>query len=266
VNAAGILSPSKTSHFGFNTMPSAHFERRAFTLIELLVVIAVIAILAGIAGVTLRGGDRGAALQSGQSALSSLVASARAQASIRLNNATIVVWGEYDASKPEVASTYLHRAAVMTYEDTKPVPNGVPDAWVIRGDVLDLPRGVYFVPPDLGGIPSAKYAVAGDWPANYDRTEAQGGAAKLDMVVKRWNADAKTYEDDPSVSDTLDGYLTITFDSQGQLVDGRTLVISLADSDPDGLLFNDSDSQRGLVLSAYGVPTVINEKAGLKNN
>jgi hypothetical protein len=227
-------------------------------------VIAVIAILAGIAGVTLRGGDRGAALQSGQSALSSLIASARAQASIRLNNATIVVWGEYDGSKPEVASAYLHRAAVMTFEDTKPVPNGVPDAWVIRGDVLDLPRGVYFVPPDLGGISSAKYAVAGDW-ANHDRTDAQGDAA-ADMVVKRWDANAKNYEDDPSVSNNFKGYKTITFDSQGQLVDGQTLVISLADSDPDGLLFSDSDSQRGLVLSAYGVPTVINEKAGLKNN
>jgi prepilin-type N-terminal cleavage/methylation domain-containing protein len=245
-------------------MPFAYPQRRAFTLIELLVVIAVIAILAGIAGVALRGGDRGAALQSGQSALSSLVASARAQASIRLNNATIVVWGEYDASKPEVASTYLHRAAVMTYEDTKPVPNGVPDAWVIRGDVLDLPRGVYVVPPDLGGIPSAKYAVAGDW-ANHDRTDAEGDAAAL-MVVKRWDADAKNYEDDPSVSNTFKGYKTITFDSQGQLVDGRTLVISLADSDTSGLIFTDSDSQRGLVLSAYGVPTVINEKAGLRNN
>ena len=245
-------------------MPFAYPQRRAFTLIELLVVIAVIAILAGIAGVALRGGDRGAALQSGQSALSSLVASARAQASIRLNNATIVVWGEYDASKPEVASTYLHRAAVMTFEDTDPVPNGVPDAWVIRGDVLDLPRGVYFVPPDLGGISSANYAVAGDW-ANHDRTDAQGNAA-ADMVVKRWDADAKNYEDDPSVSNSFKGYKTITFDSQGQLVDGRTLVISLADSDTSGLIFTDSDSQRGLVLSAYGVPTVINEKAGLKNN
>jgi prepilin-type N-terminal cleavage/methylation domain-containing protein len=245
-------------------MPPAHSERRAFTLIELLVVIAVIAILAGIAGVTLRGGDRGAALQSGQSALSSLVAAARAQASVRLTNATIVIWGEYEKTEPEVASAYLHRAAVMTFEDTDPIPNGVPDAWVIRGDVLDLPRGVYFVPPDLGGSFPAKYTVAGDW-ANHDRTDAQGNAA-APMVVKRWDADAKAYEDDPSVSNSLKGYKTITFDSQGQLVDGRTLVISLADSDPDGLLFNDSNSQRGLVLSAYGVPTVINEKAGLKNN
>ena len=253
-------------HFSFTNFvtPSAmrSLPHRAFTLIELLVVIAVIAILAGTVGVAMRGGDRGAALQAGQSSLASLVSAARAQASVRLTNATIVVWGEYDAAKPAVATSYLHRAAVMTQEDTNPDPAVVALAYVIHGDVLDLPRGVYFVPPDLGSYP-AKAAVAADWPNTYERTEAQGAVAS-DMTVKRWDADVGAYEDDPAVSTTFKGYKTITFDSQGQLVDGRTLIISLAEADSGGLVFKDSDSQRGLVLSAYGIPTIVNEKAGLK--
>jgi prepilin-type N-terminal cleavage/methylation domain-containing protein len=251
--------------------PSRH---RAFTLIELLVVIAVIAVLVGAVGVALRGGDRGTALQAGQSALSSLIAAARAQAAVRLTNATIVVWGEYDGTKPEVASSYLHRAAIMTHEDTSNPADGIPDAYVVRGDVVDLPRGVYFVPPDLGAGFPAKYEVAADWPDaatlsnGYYRTQSTS-TSPVAMEIKRWNGAANSgageYEDDTTISATFQGYRTVTFDPQGQLSGApRSLVIALGDADGEGILFRDSNSQRGLFLSEYGIPTIINDKAGLK--
>ncbi len=249
-------------------------SRRAFTVIELLVVIAIIGILVGTVGVAMRGGDRTVALQASQSSLSSLIAAARAQAAIRLNDATIVIWGEYDDSIPadaaaarrkqETNNTYLHRAAIMTHEDTD--GDGSRDAYVQRGDVIDLPRGIYFVPPDLGGTFPAQYENASDWSqSDYHRTQAEGDAVDTSMKISRWDPEANSGDGGYEAPSDFEGYRTIRFNSQGQLVgDNRTLVIAIGEEDAKGVRFIDSNSQRGLFLSDYGIPTIINEKEGLK--
>lgn len=239
-------------------------SRRAFTVIELLVVIAIIGILVGTVGVAMRGGDRTVALQASQSSLSSLIAAARAQAALRLSPATIVIWGELDPDKPETGDTYLRRAAIMTHEDTD--GNGSRDAYVQRGDVIDLPRGIYFVPPDLGGSPPARYENAADWPqTDYHRTQADGDAVDTAMKITRWDPDANNGSGDYETPSDFIGYRTISFGSQGQLANGnRALVIAIANAEAEGVRFIDSNSQRGLFLSDYGIPTIINEKDGLK--
>jgi prepilin-type N-terminal cleavage/methylation domain-containing protein len=232
-------------------------SRRAFTLIELLVVIGVIAVLVGTVGVAMRGGNRNVALQSAQSSLASLAASARAQAAVGSADATVVVWGDENDH-----TTYLRRAAVMV--------NISGNNWVIKGDVIDLPNGVFFVPPDLGTNPSAKYLNAADWPdptpsGGYLRTEASGDAPQA-MTIQRWNATTGAYEDDPSFPAGFEAYKTIKLDALGRRTNGnRALVIAAGEPTPgSGVLFRDSDSQRGLYLSEYGIPTLINEKAGLE--
>lgn len=241
-------------------------SRRAFTVIELLVVIAIIGILVGTVGVAMRGGDRTVALQASQSSLSSLVAAARAQAALRLSPATIVIWGELDPDKPETGDTYLRRAAIMTHEDTD--GNGSRDAYVQRGDVIDLPRGIYFVPPDLGANFPAKHEIADDWPdgtSGYHRTQADGNAVDTTMKISRWDPEANNGAGEYETPSDFKGYRTISFGSQGQLANGnRALVIAIANAEAEGVRFIDSNSQRGLFLSDYGIPTIINEKDGLK--
>lgn len=235
-------------------------SRRAFTLIELLVVIAVIAILAGISAVALRGGDRGTALQAAQSSLSSLVSSARAQAAVSLNDATIVIWG--DDSKPD---TFLRRAAILTRDRDTDGDGDIDgnDGYIRRGGIVDLPRGVYFVPPDLGSSLPAKYEKAADWPTtNYRTQSADNPPATLN--VQRPDG-AGGFENDTDFSAPFKAYRTITINPQGLMANNNTvLVIALGEAQNGGVLFSDSDSQRGLILSNYGIPTVINEKAGLK--
>ncbi len=243
----------------------------AFTLVELLVVIAIIGVLVGSIGVALRGNDRGVALAAAQSSLSGLVAAARAQAAVSLSPAYVVVWGEFDENDVSTSKTFLRRAAVMTHEDTD--GNGSRDAYVRRGDVIDLPRGVYFVPPDLGGSYPAKYENSSDWPdakdtdTGYYRTQASAATGPENLAVQRFDVESGDYEDDPAIPTPMPGYRTIAFDSLGQVVGvNRALVIALGEPDDDGVVFKDSDSQRGLFLSEYGYPTIINEKAGLRKS
>jgi hypothetical protein len=137
---------------------------------------------------------------------------------------------------------------------------------------VELPRGIYFVPPDIGASFPAKYEKSADWPITNYRTEAAGNAPAT-MVVKRPDGTGG-YEDDtdfkPPASAGFKGYRTITINPQGLVVGGNNvLVVALGElqtgstTSSRGVLFRDADSQRALLLSNYGIPTVINEKAGL---
>jgi len=245
--------------------------RGAFTIIELLVVIAIIAIMAGTFALALRDGDRGAALQAAQSSLSGLVSSARAHAAVNGTDASIFIWGNKDD-----LTTYLHRAVVLVKLNGN---------WVRKGEIIDLTKGIYFVPPDIGTLLPAKQEVPADW-NNYETTDAITLAnltttAPVTLQVSRWNPQTGTngaYEPDPAFGTNGDGkllaYRTITINPTGLLANSGTqnLVIATGEEQPHpngntggGILFRNADSMRGLILSTYGIPNVINEKAGFKN-
>lgn len=238
------------------------FPLRAFTLIELLVVIAVIGVLVASIGMALRDGDRGPALQAAQSNLSSLVGAARAQAALDGINSTVLIW----ADDTDV-ETYLRRACVAQQRDTD--GNGSLDAWVIQGDLIDLPRGVFFVPGDLGANFPAKWSNATDW-NGLTKTESQaaGNAPTSGLTFKRQDATGAWVLDPSGPSNA---YVTIAFDSYGNLVSklGASqvdlLAIATGEIQPlQGVLFNSADSLRGLKLSIYGMPMVLNEKTAFE--
>jgi hypothetical protein len=193
-------------------------------------------------------------MQGAQSNLSALVSAARAQSALNLSNASIVIWGDKDDP-----ATYLRRAAVMV--NVKPV--GSPTAfWVRKGDVVELPSGIFFVPPNAGGSLPAKFETVTDW-TGLTKTEANVGTpVSLDVRLNE-SAGASDAE-----NVTLKAYVSIGFNSYGQISNGtvNTMVVATGDLQPpaDGVLFKNADSVRGLIVSTYGIPTLVNEKLGFK--
>ena len=253
-------------------------HRRAFTLVELMIVIAVIGILTGSLVAVLRTGGKGPALQAAQATLSGLVSSARARAALDNNTATVIIWANSNDS-----STYLRRAAIAVRVDTN--NDGVVDDYAIQGGIQDLPRGIFFVPENADSNLPAMLEPLVDWrtPSTLVYTESQAsgnGTTSSSTSGKGFkrleDGSPPQWQNDPDAPATY--YESIAFDAYGNLVSkvGNNLISYLAVAPGDiatgtsstdrGVIFRSVDNLRGLKLSAYGLPILLNEKAAFDTN
>ncbi len=109
-----------------------------FTLIELLAVMGIIVALIGVTSFALAGrGGEGIALANAQTAVSGLVASARAQAALHQTNARLIIYANQPPAANADANKYLRTLQVVRLEGS---------TWVATGDPVTLPASICVVP------------------------------------------------------------------------------------------------------------------------
>lgn len=208
-------------------MSGARTGNSAFTLIELLVVIGIIAATAGVIGLALRDGSPSAALQSAQSTVASLLSSARSQAALKGKDAAVML-----AADASDSTRYLHALTIAVYDGT---------AWQQTSDYVNLPDGAYLVPPTGAPVESG---------VSFAANGGTIGSTALNESVSLNNAT----------------HLFIRYTPLGAVGgSGGYIVISTATRQPSGsppVKFNNDKNVRGLLLSAYGAVSLVNDRSG----
>lgn len=226
-------------------------DQRGFTLLELLVVIGLIAAMSIFLVSGLSGGGQSAALQSAQATVSSLVTAARTKAPATNRKTRLLV--NVDPASPE---RYLRFLVLQLARQT----GSSPADWDTIQSVT-LPAGTCVLPGSLTGL----VANAAQWKRVSDP------AAELSSDLFK----------NQSLSYAIEGDLTaqlwtgVAFTPNGTLaalVSGPppkgSIVIALGQVRPPGsyaageppVQLGSAQSVRGLILSAYGVPALLNER------
>jgi type II secretory pathway pseudopilin PulG len=228
---------------------------KAFTLLELLVVIGLIAAMSFFLVSGLTGGGATAALQSGQSTLANLVTAARLKAPATGRKTRLLV-----NTDPNVPERFLRCLVLQLARQ----PGSSPADWETVTTVT-LPEGVYVMPSSLT-LASGLVADPSSWKRVSDPA--------ADLVSDLFNNQALSVllEGDPSsqiwtgVAFTPNGTLAPL--SGSQLTRGYCLVTLGTRRPPGSYAAGGSPVQlvnplavRGLVLSAYGVPALLNERS-----
>lgn len=226
-----------------------------FTLLELLVVIGLIAAMSFFLVSGLTGGGVTAGLQSAQATLANLVTAARAKAPATGRKTRLLV-----NIDPRVPERFLRHIVLQLARQS----GSSPTDWDTLIAVT-LPEGIYIVPASLsqaGGL----VANAADWKrvsdpaadlvsdlfANQNLTAALDG----DVAAQAWTG----------IAFTANGTLAAL--NGGLPPKGFLAVVPGARRPPGSYLAGEAPVQlgspqavRGLLLSAYGVPALLNDRA-----
>jgi hypothetical protein len=220
-------------------------------LLELLVVIGIIAATAFFLFRGLAGGGRGGALQSSQATVANLVTSARTKAAATGRKTRLLV--NNDPGEPE---RYLRLVVLQVGRQ----PGASPAEWETVQSVF-LPPGVYVVPGSLAGLVTD----AAQWKRVSD------AADDLDSDLFTNQSLAYVFEGDANAQI----WTGVAFTPNGTLAalgggppPKGAIVLALGQLRAPGsyspgqpaVLLPDPASVRGLQLSAYGVPALLNDR------
>jgi len=227
--------------------------RKAFTLIELLVVIGIIAIMVGVlVGVLGGGGNSSTALQSAQGTMSSLLASARAQAALTGYNAALFVNDNKD--NPD---RYLRYCVIAVYQ---PDANGN-YTWVAANDGVYLPKGAYVVPPDVASQSATGVSFAAINVKGFD-----GAPTKVSVTLNATSSEPWLVLGISPLGSRVD--VSVSPKNPPAATANGSIVLSTADPQPPGsqfpILFNNAQNVRGMSISQYGVAGFINDASGFQ--
>ena len=222
----------------------------AFTLIELLVVIGIIALLAGGVGLSMRDGNPTAALRSGQNLVIGLISSARGQAALTQSDAMIIVDVTVDAAG-NPTDDFLRAVQVVVYTGNSQ-PNGT---WRPVGSPVLLPKGIYIVPPSAF---STGVTLTGTWTTRQSTGFSTTTAAVMDEVAVV-GPPAYPLTNAFSGKKYLRFKIFTALGATNPSTAGTLLVAPGKRMDATKITFDNPEMVRGLLLTRYGIPTLINE-------
>ena len=222
-----------------------------FTLLELIVVIGLMATLAFVLFSGLSGAGQAQALQSAQATVANLVTAARTKAPATNHKTRLLI--NVDLVTPE---RYLRYVVLQLARQ----PGSSPTDWDTIQSVL-LPTGTCVVPGTLTGlVPDAT-----QWKRASNPTE--------DLVSDLFKNQSLSYTLEGDVA--AQAWTGVAFTPNGTLAalaagppPKGSIVLALGMCRPPGsyatggppLQLDHPQSVRGLVLSAYGVPALLNER------
>ncbi len=223
-------------------------KREGFTLLELLVVIGLIAALSFVLFGGLGGGGRSAALQSGQATLANLVTAARVKAMATGQSARVLI--HVDPSSAARPLRFMRHLALQVQ---------VAGAWQLVTEMY-LPEGIYVVPGNFSPVPAGIFAAntAGPWTRS-DGSALRSTALRANQIIM-----------DKINSSTAEQWAAITLAAAGTTAQSGDIILaagrirapgSYAAGDSPVELEN-PETVRGLSVSAYGVPVMINGRTG----
>ena len=225
--------------------PATAFHRRAYTLLELLVVLAIVAVFS----YSLAGGPgtgRSAALQSGQALLADLVTAARSTAMAGGQSARILIHVD-PAGQP---TRYLRSLVVQAQ---------VPAGWQTQFSVT-LPGGVFVVPGNFTALPAGLFATGLPVPwTKVDGSPLRSTALRSNQIIVE-AIDAAPAE----------RWVGITISANPGTVQSGDLILAAGRMRAPGsyapgespVELTNPETVRGLTLSAYAVPILINARTG----
>jgi len=217
--------------------------RGGFTLLEMLIVVGLVAALSVVLLAGLFGGGKAAALQSAQASLAGVVTAARAQAVASGQGARLCL--NVDATAPD---RFLRYWVVQVKTDS---------VWRTTADI-SLPEGVFVVPGKFAEMPAGLFSSASTWLKNDHSTALRSTALQDGRIFIEALNDAVPQK-----------WVAIEFGATGGTAQSGDLVLVPGTARPPGswtagespVELRDAAAARGLTLSSYGVPALVNEVA-----
>lgn len=222
---------------GSRFQPPAVRRDGAFSLVELLVVVGMMVLFLGGIGFALRDNGPNLAVQNAQGILASAVSAARAEAQAASARTRLVV----DANP--ASDTFLRSLRIVVETSTE-------NTWRYAGAEIVLPRGAYVVPPSAITGTALQPAAGGSWPG----TRLSG-----------LTADSLALEEGTTLGPVQ--RLNCDFSGRGlpSVAGVKLLVAGATRRDATTLVFDNPQLIRGIALSDYGAPLLLNNATDIDN-
>lgn len=238
----------RTWHLPFAIRHSAR-PRRAFTLLELLVVIGLIAALSLVLLGSFGSGGKSAALQSAQATLGNLVSAARTKALAGGGGARLLI--SIDPTSTNDPARFLRYIAIQ--EQIAGVWQPVPAVEIF------LPEGVYLVPGNFTSLPAGLFSTSAATPwTKSDSSPLRSTALRANQILSL-----------ALNSPVAEQWVSVSFASAGTTAQSGDLILATGRRRPPGsyspgespVELENPETVRGLTLSTYGLPALINDRA-----